>query len=986
MDDTRVSTGMVPSAVLKTAGIFQLNLTTTTNLVLGQNYIRDYVNPDDPGEVHHGFFAISGPKGTRVTIDGTPLGYSGLTELLGGPELHLDATVFANAFAVLDGGLAGTTNTLERLAAGESPSHPTVLLGDEVTGGMGGSARGLEINQLFDAVFEGDIIGFSSGRQADGSYGAGSKLVVKGPAKLSYRGSDGKGILPEGNIGETYGENALNADARGVGDVQIDGGRFEVGVANKHAIDVVNSGTLYVYSNQDTDQAYRGRVTNSTKDASLHVRTRAEGAGAISFDADVFRELVSASTRLDSLGVESGTLRLEVDAAWTSVHGERKAVDVLEAIPVRELYTDGSLEIQVRPAVDPLAYATLNATITGGGVLRKTGAGTLAINAVQQYTGDTIIDAGTLKGSFSTAGRLLNNNGTLAPGDSLGGVTINGDYHQGARGVLEIEIEQQADGTARSDRLYVGGRVSLNGVIKIAPLNTNPARGGVLTFLTGLPNDNGGVSLPEITYGSNLRLEYPESNVHYILVGPGIGVGTAYEQYAGAGLSFLVAQKELSKVFEVYGNKPHAGLETFLPVLDAAAILPVPPQVSGGGSGTEFAAWYNANAALLASLSKLPAPEARQKFAEAASTLPLLPDTAPLDSAQRVVYNWLKASYLIGSHLNTASEDALVQIVNNYSPLGYSSLVAMSATAAATSVEQIHERMEQRRYDRGVFSEPYSWQAYIVGMSNFVTNGSGTDNVPYDFNTQGGIVGTDNLVSEDTLVGGAIEYAHGKATLNGGGGSTQMDAVRASAYLSQTIGSWFYLDAGLSFNYASYDARRQTATGRNSASPSGWGFGSFVNLGTVLSPIRSPRLFFAPHLGLEYNHYAVNAFSEDGSASRLRIDSFGFDSLHAKVGTSVSWLVDTTGDWSWKINLDFAYARELLDTESDITSRFVLDPLGSSQSTVNSKTLSRDAVQISPSVTCELDDQSSVFASYRYETNFDGAIRHNINIGYRRRF
>ncbi|MDR2512444.1 MAG: autotransporter domain-containing protein [Puniceicoccales bacterium] len=987
VDDTRIVASQVPSAILKTAGIFQLNLTTTTDLVLGQNYIRDYVNPSNPSEQHHGSFAISGIKGTRITIDGSPLGYTGLTELLGGLELHLDSTAFANSFAVLGGGLAGTTSAFEQLAPGQSHSHPTVFLGDVVTAGMGGSARGLEINQLFDGVFEGDIVGFSSGRLADGSYGAGSKLVIKGPAKLSYRGSDGKGILPEGKIGETYGENALNADARGVGDVCIDGGRFEVGVANKHAIDVINNGTLYIYSNQSEDQFYRGRVTNSTGDSSLHVRAWAAGTGVISFDSDAFQELVAAGTHLDSLGVEHGTLRLSVNAGWTSsAHGERNPVDLLGTIPVRELYTDATLEIQVSPVADPLAYAALSATISGNGVLRKTGAGTLAINAAQQYTGDTVIDAGMLKGDFSTAGRLLNNS-VFAPGDSLGEVTINGDFLQGVRGVLEIEIEQQQDGSARSDRVRVGGRVSLNGTIKIAPLNTNPARGGVLTFLTGLPNGNGGVSLPDVTYGSSLRLEFPDSNVNYILVGPGIGVGTAYEQYAGAGVSLLVAQKELGKVFEVYGYKPHAGQKTFLPVLDAAATLPVPPQVSGvADSGAEFAAWYGANASLFASLSKLPAPEARQRFADAARSLPLLPDAAPLDVAQRAVYDWLKASYLIGSHLNTAAEDKLAQVVNAYSALGYSSLVAMSAATASTSVEQLHERMEQRRYDRGVFSEPYSWQAYVVGTGNFVSNGGGVSDAPYDFNTQGGIVGVDNLISEDMLIGGAVEYGHGKATLADGGGSTQMDAVRATAYLSQALGSWFYLDAGLSFSYASYDAKRQTATGRNSASPTGWAFGSFINFGTVLSPIHSPRLFVLPHMGLEYNHHGINAFSEGGSASRLRTDSFGFDSLRAKIGTGISWLIDTAGDWSWKVNLDIAYARELLDTESDITSRFVLDPLGTSQNTVNSRTLSKDVVQLSPSVTCELSASSSVSASYRYETSFDGTTRHNVSVGYRRRF
>src|SRR5262249_39800068 len=114
--------------------------------------------------------------------------------------------------------------------------------------------------------------------------------------------------------------------------------------------------------------------------------------------------------------------------------------------------------------------------LSGGGPLAKLGAGTLRISSDSSgFTGTASIMAGTL----SVNGRLGGNidlisgrlqgtgvvgdtenfaGGTVAPGNSIGTLTIAGNY-VGNGGTLEIEAEPGGDASA-ADRLVVTGDTS----------------------------------------------------------------------------------------------------------------------------------------------------------------------------------------------------------------------------------------------------------------------------------------------------------------------------------------------------------------------------------------------------------------------------------------------------------------------------------------------------------------------------------------------
>jgi hypothetical protein len=83
--------------------------------------------------------------------------------------------------------------------------------------------------------------------------------------------------------------------------------------------------------------------------------------------------------------------------------------------------------------------------------------------------GPVTLNAGVLSGSGVIAGSLTNNGGYISPGHSPGGITVTGNFSQGAKGTLVLEA---AGGEAgQFDRLQVGGTAKLAGKLDLRLLN-----------------------------------------------------------------------------------------------------------------------------------------------------------------------------------------------------------------------------------------------------------------------------------------------------------------------------------------------------------------------------------------------------------------------------------------------------------------------------------------------------------------------------------
>jgi autotransporter-associated beta strand protein len=138
--------------------------------------------------------------------------------------------------------------------------------------------------------------------------------------------------------------------------------------------------------------------------------------------------------------------------------------------------------------------ATFSNGLSGAGTFTKLGAGQLtfannftlgALNAaagrtrinVVATTNATVASGASLDGTGRIVGNLVNN-GTVAPGNSIGTLTVQGNYTHNAGSVLEIEF----DANGNIDLLDVTGNATLNGgTIRFVGVGGAEGQGG--TFL-----------------------------------------------------------------------------------------------------------------------------------------------------------------------------------------------------------------------------------------------------------------------------------------------------------------------------------------------------------------------------------------------------------------------------------------------------------------------------------------------------------------------
>jgi len=736
------------------------------------------------------------------------------------------------------------------------------------TVGLANSTLAVGSGSFSGMISDGFHAGFTGGNLT--KYGPGTLLLSGANSYTGATTVNGGALILAGtsispvtiNNGSEFGVNASGGVVVGNGVTVVTandgstvnnagllrGGNNSVGVSGGSNNAITNSGAIVGGA-----VGFQGVVLSGTG----NTVTNAAG-GTITGDRAIVLTNATGENRIANLGTLTGTSDVAIDATAGgsvtfvnagTVSGDVRfgaANDVVVLVTNRP-YTE---RINFGAGTNTLRLAGAEADILDIGsafirnftTLEKLGGGTWTLTGEGAFPGGTTVKLGNLyvegnlisdviveeQGFLGGRGTItgnLTNFGTVSPGNSPGTITVTGNFKQGSKGTLVIEIAGRRSG--QYDVLAVGGKASLDGTLRLVRVDRAPRLklGEKITFLTaggGVEGTFKKVSNPfnsdsmiqsEVIYGSNsVSLQ---------------GVQGSYVEFARA--RNLSANQQATAV-----------------AVDAAAF---------GGKN--------------------------QRMVEHLNERPL--DEIP-GNLDRIAPEELAAVYRLGVGLAGVQAQNLQRRMDDLrlsnrrgstsgfqttgSGPGYSGRLGAAGVAGPDGEDG---NIVRPRDDR--------WGVFLTGMGEWIRIGDTENARGYELTTGGATVGVDYKATPNFAVGVSAGYA-GTAAELAQGGNLRVNGGKIGAYATYYDGG-FYADAAVSGGYSNYETQRSGLGGVARGRTEGGEFNALVGVGYDWS---LDALTLGALTSVEYTYLGLDGFTESGSLAPLSIPSQYGQSLRSKLG------------------------------------------------------------------------------------------------------
>ncbi len=520
----------------------------------------------------------SQPQGLAI---GSAATSNGTLTIADGGTVNVNST---GPIGVVVGGAAGSQAVLNIGAAAASPAAaPGTLNATNVVFATGANGtinfNHTSNNYLFAPAIGGPgTVNFLSGKtilSGNNSYTGTTNIAAGATAQFGNGGTTG---LIAGNV-TNNGTMAVNVSSFTTYAGNISGnGTFEklgnntlsLSGTNTYAgVTTISAGNLQIGAGGTTGSIAGSIVNNGiltfNRSNSFTFGNQISGTGNVTKSGAGTVTLTAANTYTGGTSVSQGTLQMGASnrldptgslfifgGATFNLAGFTQTVGAFSG-PGTAAIGAGSL------TVGNNLDRTFQGNLTGTGAFIKQGTGALTMSGNSStYSGTTTVNNGllTVNGDLSNSAMTVNAsgtlggtgtvgpttiNGTMAPGNSIGTLNVNGPYVQNAGSFYDVEVNP----AGQSDLISVNGTATINGgtVRVLAGSGTyNPTT--VYTILTSTGARTGAYDAvtsnfaflsPELTYDpNNVYLTLTRNNVDFAAIG-----NTPNQRAAGGGLEQL---------------------------------------------------------------------------------------------------------------------------------------------------------------------------------------------------------------------------------------------------------------------------------------------------------------------------------------------------------------------------------------------------------------------------------------------------------------
>jgi len=554
----------------------------------------------------------------------------------------------------------------------------------------------------------------------------------------------------------------------------------------------------------------------------------------------------------------------------------------------------------------------------GGGSDSAGGIGSLTVGAgATASVGSSLFvwESGTIGGSGTIDTPAVINFGTIAPGESVGTLTVTGNVMFDTDSFYEVEI----DSNDAADKLVAAGDVDIQG-------------GTVQAILTGT------------IAGTN----------QYEIIGADSVSGT-FDTLDSALLHFFLDEASLSY------DPDSVWLTVSVIPFDDPSVWQTCNQAQVGGALQEIAeGGGNGITDALQALDDIN--DIRLAYDQLAgqSRPPLAPVTVAGTS---------KFLGMVSSRVQTVKTGLMAGISD-------SSLMAMAGSNRGPSRGSIYDVAPQgQTFNVGNGSNVLAskqWGVWGRGYGLYGDRKAESGAPGYDYNMYGASIGLDCQFTK-TFLGGVVGgMSEGDVDFSGSRDNSDLAATYIGLYGSLAWDKW-YVDVTAVYANLEYDTERfvdlpgERLTGQFDGSE----IAAYVEVG--LNCDLAPNLLLQPLASLQYVSLDLDPYTESGGASALGFDDQTYDSLKGALGARLtSRLIETARDCHIDGQLRGRWVHEFGDDRSNVDAHFATDP--AAVFTVSDADLAPDSAVLGAGLSADLNRQTRVYVDYDTRLNRDESL------------